>query len=259
MFPEIGAGVFDLLPLKANPHALECLCSEHHEAYLKEFQRPISLDDKSLPWGAPEANPIAWVGRKRQQVEWLLPLVLAGKQAETLVLCDVSAGSGYYTLRFAADFKYVLHCDLSGQSISYAKRRADQAGVKNILFCRVDYFSLPFRTIDRIICMDTLIKGPQHEKMLMQSIAATLSPSGVATADFHNWWHNPIRRLGLLPQNFYNRGSYSKREAHDIVDRSELGQCEYFRYDKNRNDPSSLTRFLGRILPASRHTFRLAP
>lgn len=112
VFPEIGSGVFDLLPLKPNPHALECLCSAHREVYLREFQRSICLEDASLPWGAPEANPQNWANRKRQQVEWLLPHVSAGTASKDLVLCDVSAGSGHYTLRFAADFKYVLHCDL---------------------------------------------------------------------------------------------------------------------------------------------------
>ena len=259
VFPEIGSGVFDLLPLKPNPRALECLCSAHQEVYLLEFQRSIRLDDESLPWGAPEATPDKWANRKRQQVEWLLPLLLAGKTAEDLVLCDVSAGSGYYTLRCAAEFKYVLHCDLSAQSISYARRRADQAGLKNMLFCRVDYFSLPIKSVDRVICMDTLIRGQQHEEMLMKASLGALSPSGVAVVDFHNWWHNPIRRMGLLPDNFHNNRSYSKREAHSIVDGSGVGQCEYFRYDESSGTPASLTQFLRWMLPASRHTFRVAP
>jgi hypothetical protein len=259
VFPEIGPGVFDLLPLKANPQALECLCVAHKEAYLKEFQRSLRLADTSLAWGAPEATPDKWANRKRRQVEWLLPLVSAGNPAQELVLCDLSAGSGYYTLRFAAEFKYVLHCDLSPASITYTKRRADETGVKNILFCRVDYFSLPIRSVDRVICMDTLIRGAQHEEILMNAIVSALSPIGVGGVDFHNWWHNPIRRMGLLPQNFPNNGVYSKREAHSIVGRSGLGQCEYFRYDESCGNPASLTRFLRWMLPPSRHTFRVAP
>ena len=83
-----------------------------------------------------------------------------------------------------------------------------------MIFLRVDYLKLPFsQALDYVICLDTLIRGRDHERGLLASIRDALKPGGHAVLDFHNWWHNPLRRLGLLPQNFGGNTSYNYRES----------------------------------------------
>ena len=102
----------------------------------------------------------------------------------------------------------MFHCDLSTQSLLHTAAKAREQGILNIAFLRIDYFQPPFRrSLDRLICLDTLIRAPFHELTLLRGIAASLAPRGRAVIDSHNYWHNPLRRMGWLPENFIeNRG-----------------------------------------------------
>jgi len=41
--------------------------------------------------------------------------------------------------------------------------------------------------------------------------------------DFHNWWHNPLRRVGLLPDNFSGNKSYTRKELRSLLESSGVG------------------------------------
>jgi hypothetical protein len=68
--------------------------------------------------------------------------------------------------------------------LNYARRKAAERHLENIFFLRIDYFQPPFRhSLDRVLYLDTLIRGEAHDAMLMRSIADSLQPSGKAVID----------------------------------------------------------------------------
>ena len=171
----------------------------------------------------------------------------------------MSGGSGYYTFAARDRFEIVLHCDLSVDSLNYTAKRASALGADNMLFLRTDYFRLPFRqSIDRVVCCDTLFGGERHEHLLLSSIHGALRPDGVAVVDFHNWWHNPLRRMGLLPQNFGENRSYSRSETARVLREAGIGEFEYFPYHQEGDARGVLGRILSRIIPPTRLTYRLS-
>jgi hypothetical protein len=88
---------------------------------------------------------------------------------------------------------------------------------------------LPFNnTLQQIICTDTLIRGRLHEILLLNSLHNALSDGGQALVDFHNWWHNPLRRLGLMSQNFGHNMSYTRKTAEKIVLVAGISKWKYF-------------------------------
>jgi SAM-dependent methyltransferase len=187
------------------------------------------------------------------------PLVTEGIFADEAVLCDISAGAGYYTFEYADDFRVVLHCDLSVDNLTYAWRKARCRGIRNIVFLRADYFALPFRqTLDRILCFDTLIRGEAHDSALLSSIVRSLKPSGSAVIDFHNWWHNPLRRLGLLPENFHSNRSYVRAEAEKLLRDTGISEFGYWPFFQEFKREDRMADILLRLLPPTRLVYRAA-
>lgn len=89
---------------------------------------------------------------------------------------------------------------------------ARRENLTNSLFLRFDFFRLPFQaSLPLLLCADTLLNGPANRVALLKSIGAATAPSGYALVDFHNRWHNPLRRLGFLPQNFDDNRSYTRQ------------------------------------------------
>src|SRR5260370_29930293 len=117
---------------------------------------------------------------------------------------------------------------MSVDSLQYARRRSRKMDVANVFFLRVDYFALPFcQSLNRILCLDTLIRGRDHEKALLGQIQGALAGEGSAIVDFHYWWHNPLRRLGLLPQNFGLNQSYTRRDSERLLWESGIEDWRY--------------------------------
>jgi hypothetical protein len=79
--------------------------------------------------------------------------------------------------------------------------------------------------LDRILCFDTVIRGKDHDRLLLKAIAGCLGTGGTAVIDFHNWWHNPLRRLGILKENFSTNKSYSRKSAESLL--HEAGILEF--------------------------------
>jgi SAM-dependent methyltransferase len=133
-------------------------------------------------WGyLPSAHPgyRAFVRAERE----LIRDRLRGSK-DTLV--DVSAGVGNYSIYLAQFFRRVIHCELHVPSLASAIRSA--MGKANIFFVRSDYMALPVKdsSTDAVVCTDTLERGPEHEKWLLNEIIRIMKPGGVATIDFHN-------------------------------------------------------------------------
>lgn len=260
VFPIRQRQMIDLLP-SAPIAPVGDMNPGYCRAYEEEFRRPLLPDARALPWGAPEVQPAAWRRKRQRQVEAVLPRLSCAQDTSELLLCDVSAGAGLYTLSYAPHFKGVLHCDLSPTSLAYALAKANRRNLDNVVFLRIDYLRPPFRrTLDRVLCMDSLIRGPIHERLLLRSVCGMLNSTGRAVVDFHNWWHNPLRRLGLLPQNFTSNFSYSKGQADHLLASVGIRATSCFRFlqelDTEADGYISPGRF---FLPASRFVYTLAP
>jgi SAM-dependent methyltransferase len=187
--------------------------------------------------------------RKTRQVERVMKIVSAQAGPGGLSFCDLTGDAGHYTFAAASRFRWVLHCDLSLDALAYASRKASTLGIENILFLRVDYFRPPFRaSIDRMICMDTLIRGPAHEVRVLRAMKESLAPGGEALVDFHNWWHNPFRRLGLLPDNFTGNASYTSTSSLLLLERAGIDRCRYFGFHQEFREGS----VRGKLVPPTR-------
>ncbi|MDD5369029.1 MAG: hypothetical protein PHQ40_08090 [Anaerolineaceae bacterium] len=249
-YPIIDDKVIDLLPSK--PNSLNGIVSDRYrDDYLEEFSRILDISKVENAWGAPEMVPAGWMKKRLREVKFLKPRLV--NDDRTSVLCDFSAGAGYYTFSNANQYQFVLHCDLSVSSICYAYQRAKSLGLNNIFFLRIDYLCPPFRgSLPRIICLDTLIRGEEHERQLLRSIRNSLAPQGIAYGDFHNWWHNPLRRIGLLAQNFGENTSYTKRQLKNVLHEVGIENYRTYNYCQEVDQTNSMGRLVSTVLPPTR-------
>ncbi len=233
--------------------------SGYGEAYRQAFEQRFHLSEASSAWGAEETVATSWARKRHRQVAMVKPLATEGISVDETVLCDISAGAGYYTFEYANAFRFALHCDLSVDNLNYAWRKARGRGIENIFFLRADYFALPFRqTLDRILCFDTLIRGEAHDSALLGSIVRSLRPNGYAVVDFHNWWHNPLRRLGLLPENFHANRSYVQSEVERLLRNSGIEHFSCWPFFQEFERDARTADFLLRLFPATRLVYRVA-
>ncbi len=237
----VGDTILDLLP----PEPLQLPMpadSEFRMGYEAQFHKRIDPDSKARPWGAPEDASPAWVAKRRKQVTAVLTLLSRRGIAKELTLCDFSAGAGYYTLECARHFRSVIHADVSPESLVYSQSKAKRLGLDNVAFCRIDYLRPPFkRSLDFAICMDSMIRGQWHDAQLLRSITQALSSNGTAIFDFHNWWHNPLRRIGLGRDNFRGCWSYTKGGASRLIREAGLERPDYYPF--RQEEPTKLGRF----------------
>jgi len=258
LFPLYENNVFDFLPTK--PVAVDDLnASERYvKEYSLEFSRPFRLRDDARAWGAPENVPRIWSQHRERHAREVLQFLGSGYPPSKGVFCDLSAGSGYCTFEASREYDFVFHCDLSLDSLGYAIAKAKRLRIENIVFIRADYFQLPFRgTISRLTCLDTLIRGSRHELKLLESIGRALSPDGAAVLDFHNWWHNPVRRLGLRPDNFKGNRSYTRRELSKLLADAGIPRFEIQAFIQE-SGPSRFWEFFSPLIPPTRFLVRIS-
>jgi SAM-dependent methyltransferase len=257
-FPVSEDGVVELLPRKPADIARTIKGNKPYwEEYEREFRRPYGQDQGAVAWGAPEISNSRWLRKRLRQVSAARPLIVEPGLSNEQILCDVAAGAGNYTFSYAPFFKTVLHCDLSVDNLNYAVHKARRIGIQNVFFLRIDYFSPPFReSIDRIICFDTLIRGEEHEILLLESIRKSLRTRGRALVDFHNWWHNPFRRLGMLPQNFGENRSYRRPIAEHLLHLAGISHFESFAFRQEFDGAARRQSLLSLALPATRLLYR---
>jgi SAM-dependent methyltransferase len=230
---------------------------KHQSAYEAEFKQPFRYREQAVAWGARETVPARWARIRDREVSFVLRLLDA--QPRSSVLCDISGGAGYYTLKYARHFRMVLHCDLSMASLSYVHRKATELGLTNIYFLRIDYFNPPFlASLPGLICIDTLIRGPAHERLVLRQLTRSLIASGQAVVDFHNWWHNPVRKIGLLPDHFHHNRSYTKTEVAHLLRQAEIGSADYFPFHQEVDPQRPATELLRYLVPPTRLVYRFA-
>jgi ubiquinone/menaquinone biosynthesis C-methylase UbiE len=256
-FPVHAQNLIEILP--QHRHELpSSISSEYREEYKRAFDQKYQNNEESLAWGAEESMTRSWILKRHRQVEFVRPLVTEGVRSGDSTLCDIAAGAGYYTLAYAKLFRLVLHCDLSVNNLSYARRKAQSMGVWNVFFVRADYFAPPFRnSLDRILCMDTLVRGEAHESLLLANIARSLNGDGFALVDFHNWWHNPLRRLGVLRNNFGRNRSYTERELNNLLASGHLVRSGFFPFVQELKGNGAGRKVFRKILPATRFVLRI--
>jgi len=75
--------------------------------------------------------------------------------------------------------------------------------------------------------------------------------------DFHNWWHNPLRRLGLLPENFGENRSYTKSEVQQLLKQAGIDEVVVGAFIQEADAQRLSARVLARLLPARRFMVRL--
>lgn len=257
-FPVLEGQVVEMLPREPVCFSDGSVSERYRRGYLEEFHRPLSIEQYRSPWGAPEHAAPRWVAIRRRQSKEALSLLLGANDTRDRVFCDISAGAGYCTLAFAHCFRLVLHCDLSANSIGYAWKQSRQRGLNNLLFVRMDYFRPPFRgKIDRLLCLDTLIRGEEHELNLLSAIGLSLASDGVAVVDFHNWWHNPLRRIGFLPDNFTGNRSYTRADLRSLFKAAGIVHFEEERFIQEADLGGAVGRLLLQLMPATRFMYRL--
>jgi SAM-dependent methyltransferase/uncharacterized protein YbaR (Trm112 family) len=251
IFPFQEGEILELLPrepAEPGPNA------EYAAAYHFLFHQTSGNQQVSIPWGLQEGFSPSWRLHRERQARAVLSLLQSdGAPLEDLILCDISAGIGDYTLSYAQYFRGVLHCDLSLDALRYASAKCRRLGAQNVFFLRVDYFALPFnRKIDRLLCLDTLIRGQDHEKALLGQIQKALAYQGRAIIDFHHWWHNPLRRLGLLPPNFGSNRSYARTGAERLMRECGIENWRLVRFHQEFEPNSWFAQGFSRLLPATR-------
>jgi SAM-dependent methyltransferase len=256
VYPVWEGEIIELLP--KNP-AEPPSNPEYAADYQRQFHHNFENRDDSIPWGLREARSPSWKLHRERQARRVLSILRSdGAPLQDLILCDVSAGVGDYTLSYARHFKWVLHCDLSVEALRYASGRFRRMGLENVFFLRVDYFALPFsRSIDRLLCLDTLIRGRDHEKALLNQIQSAISGQGRAIIDFHHWWHNPLRRLGLLRQNFGNNSSYVRSGAEGLMRECGIEDWKLVRFYQELEPADPFSKGLSWMLPATRLVYEI--
>ena len=140
-------------------------------------------------WGdLASANPgkRVFVRRERAAIARLLGDRVAGR------VVDVSGGVGNYSSYLAQWAQLVVHCELHVPSFAQACR--NHGHLPNMLFARSEYLALPLAeaSVDGAICTDTLIRGPQHDRALLEEIRRILKPGGRAVVDFQ---HHRFKRI----------------------------------------------------------------
>lgn len=252
-YPSYAPNLVELLPLQPS---MPDDGSAYAASYATIRKKSFEWREDRVAWGAPEVFPAAWVERRNRQVTAVRNLICEDAGPRNL-LCDFSAGAGYYTLEYANDWKHVVHCDLSVNSLTYTHRKAAKLGVQNILFVRMDYLRPPFRrSLQRIICLDSLVRGDKHETRLLHAIQGSLGEGGKAIVDFHNWWHNPVRRLGLLTNNFGANRSYSRGEVKRLVASAGIANGDHIPFHQEIRRDFPLKSVLEHVLPPTRLMYR---
>jgi SAM-dependent methyltransferase len=244
-------GIFDLVPV-CPVGQTDLVNQQYMTAYYKHFYSGPGREGAA--WGSAANISEAWTKRRMRQVKLIYPLI-SGRQLG--VLCDVSAGAGLYTLAYSQHFDVVLHCDLSLSSLKYVSKKARTLRATNLVPIRADYFCPPFQgSLDVILCLDSLIRGKDHEMRLLRAIKQALAVDGIAVVDFHNWWHNPLRRIGLLKDNFVGNRSYARRAAESLLREAGIAKFEYIPFCQEFEPEGLSAKICGALIPPTRLIYR---
>ena len=258
VFPFERPNLLEILPSKPVVISPSEVPPGYGNAYIQAYSQVWKARDDAKAWGAAEGLSAKAVRLRERQTQEVLRLLLDAHADAEGVFCDLSAGAGYTTFAAARHSRLVFHCDLSAAAVRYASEKATRLGIENMVVLRADYFQPPFlNSIHRLTCLDSLIRGPWHDMRLLANIRRALAPNGSAVVDFHNWWHNPLRRLGLLRQNFGENRSYTRTEVLQILRQAGIDDFTVGTFVQEANLQGLPWRLFGRLIPATRYMVRL--
>jgi hypothetical protein len=89
------------------------------------------------------------------------------------------------------------------------------------------------------------------------AIVRCLKPGGHAVVDFHNWWHNPLRRLRVLRDNFLDNTSYTRGELGRLLASTGIQQFEIKPFVQEVDPGQPAGKFFIRLIPPTRFMVRL--
>jgi SAM-dependent methyltransferase len=249
-----------MLPAKPVAISTSEVPSGYESAYMQAYSRVWESSDDAVPWGASEMSSAKTVKRRERHTEEVFRLLheAPGDADADGVFCDLSAGAGHTTFAAARHSRLVFHCDLSVTAVHYASAKATRMGLENMVIVRADYLRPPFlNSIQQLTCLDSLIRGPWHDVRLLANIRQALVPGGSAVVDFHNWWHNPLRRLGLLRQNFGENRSYTRKEVLQLLRQAGIDDFVVSTFIQEVDPQSLSARVLAQLMTATRFMVRL--
>ena len=252
-FPFYEDSILEMLPSNPVHYAFDERSAYHEKIYTTLFHTKKEEANIDKSWATPELVPAKWLSKKRGHVNFIQSLI-EKNTTQRKTFCDFSGGSGYYTFEYYKLFDWIFHCDLSIESMLYTKKKADKQNISNIIFIRADYTQPPFNgTLDLIYCGDSLIYSPFHEGLVLNGMKQSLKEGAYAIFDFHNWWHNPLRRLGLMKNYFGECYSYSKKQTDDFVNRL-FPVHTYHKYYQEFTNGQRASLIPG-FFPNTRHTY----
>ena len=246
-------GILEMLPSQPVHYAFDQRSGYHEKIYTTLFHTKKEEADPEKSWATPELVPAKWLKTKLYHVNFIKNLI-EKNTTQRISFCDFSGGSGYYTFEYHKMFDIIFHCDLSIESMLYTKKRADKQNINNIIFIRTDYTQPPFSgTLDLIYCGDSLIYSPFHEGLVLNGMRQSLKEDGHAIFDLHNWWHNPLKRLGLMKNDFGACYSYTKKQTDDYV-KHHFPRHTYHKYYQEFANGQRASLIPG-FFPHTRHTY----
>lgn len=249
---------------RVGPHAVDLVSSALRprpagvsDRYWSEYQacrrQPLVSSGSGVGWGAAWTVPPEWAQLRQAYSRRVLALVCEALGPRVGVVADISAGAGYVTHLLARENIGTLHVDLDPTSVAGAAAWLDGPGAGSpMIAVRGDYFALPLRgSVDVVVCTDTLIRSREHELAVLTAIKAALKPDGTAIVDFHNWMHNPLRRVGLLRNNFAGNRSYLRHEIGRMLHEVGLRAHSVLSY-RQEEDRGGWQRLLAPVVPPTR-------
>jgi len=179
--------------------------------YASQFEQSFpAISSMGTGWGISSST-------SRQQLfhslllGFIRKVVSNSKNKNNGVLIDLSAGSGDYTFEFSSEFNYIIHCEIDSASLIESKHRADQAGIKNIIFVRADFLRIPFASnkFDVVLLLDSLeYYGLEKDREIIKCSAEILNKNGLLFADFHR--KKPFRINNRLYE-------YTRRDIYNVI------------------------------------------
>lgn len=217
--------------------------------YNKLFDEPFIWKENPTPWGLNiPVNYQKKLHKHRYMLYKLMPESIEN-------FCDISAGSGRFSLEIAKRTKLSILCDLSVDSAVYLSKQIINEGLNNIFVIRCDYLQPPFKKniFDLVLCNDTLIYGYEHEMKLLSSIYFISKVGGQCILDFsykyhRGFWHKPYT-FAYSKKNMIKMLESAKFKILDIVPL-------YYELANDLEEKRLISTVLKYFLPPTRYLFK---
>jgi ubiquinone/menaquinone biosynthesis C-methylase UbiE len=143
-------------------------------------------------------------------------------------ILDVGAGTGRYGASFARDFpdSTVYVTDMTDESLSLAKRLAEEVGVTNVVFQKEDVGALSFPDdFFDVVFSDVVLQHVPNRADAMKEMTRVLKPDGTLIVSAVNIWNPPhtlykwLLKILREPYPYGYEKSFSAKEFRDLFHR----------------------------------------